>query len=244
MFVSKISNYQNNLTTFSSTKREVYRNGKLLYKNKTTFFREDLDWNQFVSFLNYKYKDAAKVNVINTACSDGTESFSLAILLIEKLKSIVRKFFPIKSSDVDMEVLNKAIQGPCNISVNELYVLNKYIRTGYFKYFRTVEPSDKNYDYGLLPNRDLRQSIDFKQSDILTELENMQPQNNVIMCRNFWIYLKSADIDSMIKFFKENLDKTDTIVIGGLERGWNFHKLLEQAGFRETSCTNVFEKKE
>lgn len=57
------------------------------YQNKTSFFRNDLDWNSLVKFLNIKYKDTNNVHIINTACSDGTKAFSLAVILMEKLKA-------------------------------------------------------------------------------------------------------------------------------------------------------------
>lgn len=244
MFISKINNYQKTSPAFTSNSRSVYKNGELLYKNKTNFFRDDLEWNGFIDFLDYKYKNSDKVNVINSACSDGAEPFSLALLLIEKFKAAASKFFPIKASDIDEEIINRAQNEPCNITDNELFTINKHSNYNLYKYFNITKPTDTNYSMGLLPKKTFKPNIEFKKSDILTELKLLEPKNNIIMCRNFWTYLPEQNVKAMVDIFKEKLDETSTVVIGELEKGWHFDKLLKNAGFKELPIENVFQKSE
>ena len=61
----------------------------------TRMFRSDLDWNLLSYYLENKYKNAQKVNVLNAACSDGSEPYSLAMILDKKISG-GKKFFPIK----------------------------------------------------------------------------------------------------------------------------------------------------
>ena len=78
----------------------------------TYFFREDLPWKKFIPFIKEHFNKAKKVNVINAACSDGTESFSFIIALKEILKGEnYNKFLPVKAYDIDNEILRAANSG-------------------------------------------------------------------------------------------------------------------------------------
>lgn len=49
--------------------------GELRYRGDTRLCRDDLDFPAVVNFLDKKYKDVPKVNVIMHACSDGESLF-------------------------------------------------------------------------------------------------------------------------------------------------------------------------
>ena len=50
-------------------------------ENNTCFFRICLDWINFGKFIEQKYQNVPKVNIINHACSIGEEAYSLAIII-------------------------------------------------------------------------------------------------------------------------------------------------------------------
>lgn len=243
IYASKFSNCNQSQISFGSNQRCVYnKSGKLAYKNRTDFFRNDLDWNKFVYFLDTKYKKAQEVNIFNAACSDGSETFSLAAILLAKLKSAADKFFPINASDADKVIIHQAENRPCDISDVDLRRINQHTESQAFKYFRFTQPIDTSYPMAVKPKDDLKSKINFEQADIIEVLKKLPEKNNVIICRNFWKYLTSEKIAEMIELFKQKLDETSSVVIGELERGWNYNELLEQNGFKETKIINVFEK--
>ena len=65
-------------TTFKSWVRAVYKpqeNGvqKLLYRNDTAFYRDDMDI--IIKYIVEKYKNFQKINFYDYACSNGTETY-------------------------------------------------------------------------------------------------------------------------------------------------------------------------
>lgn len=233
----------NNKQSFRSNTRQVFKNGKLLYKNKTKFFRDDLNWEDFIKFLNNKYKNTDKVNIFNTACSDGTEPFSLAVILMEKLKSQAAKFFPIYASDIDETMVYDASNSPCNISDIDFYMINKNTNTNLYKYFTTTKSTSYSYPLAVLPKENLKSKIEFKQANIFEVLSNLPKENNVILCRNFWAYLTEQMRKNLVELLKNQLTPSSSVIIGKLENGWGIDKMLKGAGFIETFVQNVYEKK-
>lgn len=237
MFISPVSNL-----SFNSNKRTVYKNGKVLYKNKTNFFREDLNWKNLALFLSEKYQNVDKVNVFNFACSDGSEPYSLAVVLMEYLGLDALKFFPIQASDIDEEIIAKAKCGPCNITVRDLYQINQMTKDDYGKYFQAHPPENKNYYMAVTPKPPINRAIEFSQGNILDGLDELPEHNNVVFARNFWCYLDEENRNKMIRKFIDILDKTSSLIIGELEYGHNYDELLERHGFRSFGPTGVFSK--
>lgn len=241
MHVCGLSNINNN-PSFCSNTRQVFKDNKLLYKNKTNFFRDDLSWEKLTEFLNNKYKYADKVNVVNAACSDGTEPFSLAVILMEKLKSEAAKFFPIQASDIDATMIYDAKNSPCNISDMDFYMINKHTRSKSYKYFSPTKSTSYSYPLAIIPKENLKSQIDFKQADIFEALDDIPKENNVILCRNFWVYLTEQTREKLIELLKNKLTPSDSVIIGELENGWGIDKMLKKVGFIETYVRNVYEK--
>ena len=95
------SNIQNPLFTSNKRERGIKEDGTL-NRNTTSFFRNDLIWGDFADLLIDKYKNENKVNVYCYACSDGSEPYSVAMLLISRLGlEGAKKFFPIIAVDKD-----------------------------------------------------------------------------------------------------------------------------------------------
>lgn len=245
MLISSASlNYNNTAkSSFGSNKRAVYQDGELLYKNTTRFFRDDLNWDALVKFLDEKYKDCKNVNIFNFACSDGSEPWSLAVILMEKLKALAAKFFPIRASDIDEVMINSIKMQPCNVSDMDLRRVNKFVNGKYFDYFKMVKSWSSKYLMGFLPHEKLNKNVEFKQADIFDEIEEIKPENNIILARNFWSYLKPEEIKKLLIIFAEKLDPTSCLIIGELEKGHHYDKLLKEHDFYETGVYNVFVKK-
>ena len=68
-----------------------------------------MHWKNFVYLINKNFEGKKKVNIINAACSDGSEAYSLAIIMKERLdEAQCKKFFPIKASDYDKKIIDVA----------------------------------------------------------------------------------------------------------------------------------------
>ena len=137
-------NYNMN-TNFTSWQRTVYKepaknvvSKEILYRNDTSFFREDLIWDFLVKFLKDKYSDVSKVNVYDYACSNGSETYSIIMKLLTDLdKQEAEKFFPINAKDIDLLAVSNAKDKSVPISWGEKsrieYFTNKNFNTYFIK---------------------------------------------------------------------------------------------------------------
>ena len=108
-------NFGSNIRTY--TRRDANNCNVSCY---TSMFRNDIQWEKFADFLHSKYKDVENVNIINGACSDGSEAYSLAISLINADKEKSKKFFPINAFDIDKQILDCGINGYIYLNYEEL----------------------------------------------------------------------------------------------------------------------------
>ena len=211
-------------------------------KTSTNMFREDLDWNSFVKHMLFNFEKKDKVNLYSMACSDGSEAYSLAIALMEKLrKPFYKKFFPIMANDVDNVIINNAKTGRINIEDCEIYYLNK-VGINLNNYFvNRKQPLKIKGDmrstntlgiFSYEPIQELKKAVDFKQSDILTELKNIKDDgNSVVMCRNVMPYLKSDYIDEIVSTASDVLKDGSLFVTGDYDSGVNIDERLIKHGF-------------
>ena len=237
-------NSTNNYTqpTFQSNFRVVTHGGNRLYQNTTTFFRNDLNWQDFMNLLAAKYKDVDKVNVFNMACSDGSEPWSLAVALMEKFGDKSQKFFPIVASDLDDVIIKRAKKEPCNISENDLLSMNHCTKDNYSKYFDAVRATDLSFPLAVRPKPILDEKVDFKIATIQDEIKNIPPENSVVLCRNCWFYIPSSDRYMIAEELSKRLAPSSLVVIGNLENGFGHEMLLKRFGFEETMVDNVYSK--
>ena len=238
MHILTVNNYNSN-PSFSSVNRLVSTKEGRIYQTYTQFFRTDLNWDGLVEFLENKYKNIPKVNIFNLACSEGAEPNTLEISLIENLKEKADKF-SIFASDIDEKNIEIARNGIFDITNKEIYRINKKTNNKFDKYF-IPETSSTGEITKLKVKPILKDKINFKVSDILTEIKNAPKSNSVFLIRNVWPYL---DIDEKSEILRElyKLDKTCCIIIGEIDNAVNIHQALEMYGFKKTPLMGVFEK--
>ena len=224
-------------------------------RTSTNLFREDLDWNSFVKFLVNHFVDKDRVMIYSMACSDGSEAYSLAIFLMEKFsKSLCKKFFPIMAHDVDDLIINSAKSERINIEDCEIYYINK-LGINLNKYFvnpkRPLKIKNDMTSYnnvGLFsyePIQELKQTVEFKKSDILTELNKIKDNgNSVVMCRNVMPYLKEDYIDEIVSVASKVLKDGSFFVTGDYDSTKKIGERLEKSGFYRPLLENqnLFQK--
>ena len=212
--------------------------GKNTIRTATNLFREDLDWFEFVKFMGNHFKDKDKVNIFSLACSDGSEAYTMAISVLENLpENIKSKFLPIYASDIDKEVLKAAKSGRINIHSIEFLYPERTYRCNLAKYFdnRSVsimingdDISETDTIFSYQPIKKLTDSVKFKHSDILTELNNLKDEgNSVILCRNVFPYIGENYKNEIVNSAKQNLKPGSLFIIGEYDSFSDIeHKLL------------------
>ena len=203
-FLSKVN--------FASSDRAVYnRFGKLINANITSFFRHDLDWDKVPEYLVNKYENSNQVNMINYACSDGSEAYSMAISLLKTAGKDAKKFFPIKCYDIDESIVNQAKKGIIDINEYDKVILEEklggseefdkcFVRHTYIKDKYIVQDKLKNL-------------VSFGLVDMVEHSANLPPNDSVVMARNVWPYIPN----SKQWRFASNLTKLNqnsTLIIG------------------------------
>ncbi len=261
MKILPVNTVYNNKNTFKSSFRVYYPDNYKKYdffntnliRTSTNIFREDLDWDKFIKFLNLHFAYKEKVNSYVMACSDGSEPFTYAMVIKEYLpENMQKKFFPIKASDIDEEVLNVAKSGRINLYPIEFLLAENISGIDLFKYMtdknvskviKGDETSESDEISSYKVNQELRDVVEFKRSDILTELKNIKDEgNSVVMCRNVFPYLKPSYIDKIILTAKENLKNGSLFVIGNYDGCTKIEERLLENGFFKPvlNCQNIF----
>lgn len=137
---------QPNIINFGTSYRKVMKPSYLLgdcYEASTYFFVDGFQWNKFFNYATEKFKNTPKVNVFSLACSDGSEAYSTAMLLISKLgEEKAKKYFPIIAVDFDRTITRNARKGFMNLSADDELRINKYTGNNLNKFF---ERTDKTF---------------------------------------------------------------------------------------------------
>lgn len=218
MRVSPVKNTNNNISispAFKSNKRQI----GVVY-NTTSFFRNDINWERFTDLIIDKYKSADKVNLYSIGCSDGSEAYTTALMLIKKLgKDGAKKFFPIKAMDKDTEILKNPMKGVIYASDSDFNVFNKYLRGVYHDYFEFERAFTYHKDFNMALCKgkvkpELQECVKFSKARLPFCLLDVEPENSVVMCRNVWPYLSHTSNKLMAEFLNMKLSKNSMCAIG------------------------------
>lgn len=220
-------------------------NGNLRYRGDTRLCRDDLDFPAVVNFLDKKYKDVPKVNVIMHACSDGEEVYSFLGVLVSKLGEKAAKFLPVCAKDIEANHLKLAKRGVYNITRSEYEMANDDMNGNFYTFFEPMPKKGSSdprlkYTRTVKVEHSLKSLVNFAQSNILDDMENVNLKNTVLFARNFWPYLSKDEIGRLVDLLAKNTDESSTIIIGDYDSVCR--ELLISAGFIETEIDNVFEK--
>lgn len=226
-------------TQFKSTSRCVFNSNKQIICNYTKFFREDLEWKNFVELLSKKYNNASRINIMNMACSDGSEPVTLMTKLLFTLKEKAQKFFPIYASDIDDKIIEEASSYEYKINEDDLFRVNMNLGH-YSNYFSIIGNSNTNFPYKLLLNQKHCANILFNQMDMIQAANYIKSQNNVILCRNVIPYLSYPKQERFVDTLAEKLDSTSLIVLGAYDNGHGIDGLVRSRGFKSYGLENVY----
>lgn len=222
--------------------------GEIRYRGDTALCRDDLYFPEVVDFLDNKYKNVPKVNVVMHACSDGEEVYSFLGVLISKLKEKASKFLPLTAKDLDSEHLKLAQRGVYDITDTEYVMANEYMNGDFYNYFELI-PSRGSTDprmkhtHTVKVEHSLKSLINFSLGNILEDAKKIDFKNTVLFARNFWPYLSYEEQHKLARILSKKMDRSSTLIIGDYDKeASDIGELLRMYGFEETKVCNVFEK--
>jgi chemotaxis protein methyltransferase CheR len=183
--------------------REAYLNHFTI--NTSEFFRNPesfkfLENDIFPELVEKK----RKIRIWSAPCSNGCEPYTLAIILKEL--GIASNQFEIYASDLDPAILDQARNGVYR--ENSLKNVSNKLMQKYFK-----PHSEKDNFYVLDPG--IRRLVNFEEKDLINGRFNRNW--DLILSRNFFIYLTKDMKDQLIKKFLSVLNTDSYFFLGNTE---------------------------
>ena len=252
------NNYNYNYNSKPQPKRDVHFGSthfSYLYKNSkrmncyTNFFRGDLPWEKLGEIFTDTFKHKSKVQLINGACSDGSETVSLVMALKESLpKKLWSKFLPIRAFDFCEELIINAKRGEFEIDDVDIGKINKYIKNKETYLKDTYNPAQEFYIKPpairiIQAKQEVLSSIKFEQNDVFKVLEELQDDSNTIfMFRNALIHLGDNAAKKFATLAGKKLKKDSLIIVGSTDVSTtNIKKYLLEENFKEIA-KNIYKK--
>ncbi|MBY0572418.1 MAG: chemotaxis protein CheR [Undibacterium sp.] len=173
-----------------------------LTTNLTSFFREG---HHFPILAEHICKKQGQVRIWCSASSTGEEPYSIAIAVCEAFGTL-KPNVQIVATDIDTNVLATAARGVYNIDRIEKMSPDR-VR----KYF--LRGKGKN-EGSVLVRPELRALIHFERLNLLDDRWAIQPEFDVIFCRNVMIYFDKPTQAGILKKFVPLL-KDDGLLFAG-----------------------------
>ena len=201
----------------------------------TSFFRDRVAWKALN--LEVIRKIAAErttlpVRVWTPASATGEEAYSIAMMLLRELdRAGEKREVQVFATDVNDRALEKAREGkyPASITAD---VPPEYAQ----KYFTPV--ADGNF---LVINKDVRECVIFARQDLLTDPPFSKL--DLIICRNFLIYLEPEAQEKSIALFHYALKDGGFLFLGNAETVGRKSRLFKSIGHKQCRVYRKLESK-
>ncbi|MFW5962265.1 MAG: CheR family methyltransferase [bacterium] len=175
--------------------------------NTSEFFRNPKSFDYLKEIiLPSLFKGKNKIKIWSAPCSNGSEPYTIAIILSEM--GIEARRFQIEACDIDDEILKSAQRGQYgNVSIKNVSPLLMK------KYFTVISERQTSTLYQL--NQDILDVVSFEKRDLINE---GYPNGwDLILSRNFFIYLKKDIKDKLIRRFVSTLNEGGYLFLGNTE---------------------------
>ena len=229
--------------------------GEIYTSSATEFFRFDIDWNEFSRYLKERFKNFDKVNTYVYACSDGSEAYSLSMMMQHKFKDKADKFFPVYAKDIDENIIKENIQNLKTGKIKHKQLNIATIANAINIDKASIEQEFATIDHSLIANpkkkvtklqEKVTQPVIFSEANILDDIKNIDSKNpSIIMCRNMWPYVETSEYPEFAKNLYEKLKDGSIVVLGAFDcffdkiEGHDLEKIskaLLNTGFEESKC--------
>ncbi len=190
-----------------------------LTTNKTDFFREEAHFDFLKVHLPELLRTKPEVRIWSSACSAGSEPYTLAIMAAEMLTASDRQRVKILATDIDNEILKKAVQA--HFTPIEMDGLQPHHKQKYF-----TQISKQMFE--LIP--DITKTVHFSEFNLMNFQHRFQKKFDVVFCRNVLIYFDKETTDKVIDLLVSNLDLKGYLIIGHSESGVVRNPCLKSIG--------------
>ena len=201
----------------------------------TSFFRDRVAWKalnvEAVRKITAENTDLP-VRVWTPASATGEEAYSIAMMLLHELALAEKKRdVQVFATDVNERALERAREGkyPASITAD---VSQEYVQ----KYFTPVD--DGNF---LVINKDVRECVVFAKQDLLTDPPFSKL--DLILCRNFLIYLEPEAQEKSITLFHYALREGGYLFLGNAETIGRKSALFKSIGHKQCRVYRKLETK-
>ena len=200
-----------------------------MMETTTCMFRNDISWKALAKFLNNHFKKTEKVQILNPACSDGSEAYSLIMSLKELNVESAQKFLPIKACDIDEVILQAANSGLVKTTPNDRFSIKENTKD-FRKYLTNTNEKLNIINDNLLEDNqnldlktfkvtdELKNAVEFKRNDLFNLLKNHKDNaNTFLMCRNVLGHLEEYQVKKFADLVHKKLDTRSVIAIGDFD---------------------------
>lgn len=218
---------ENNLQTYEQLDEKLkFPDDKLkkdfvcaMTTNKTDFFREEAHFDFLRTQLPTLVRAKSEVRIWSSACSLGSEPYTVALLASEILQPVDRARVKILATDIDVEVLKRAVAA--QYTTMEMEGLNPNYRQKYFK-----QVSQSLFEL----NADIAKTVHFSEFNLMNSGYRFNKKFDVIFCRNVLIYFDKETTEKVLDLLVSNLDLNGHLIIGHSESGVIKHPCLKSIG--------------
>ncbi len=215
--VLNLDNYKNYYQyLINNYEQEIINLINCITTNKTDFFREPkhFDFIREVVLPDFEQRRGDKLRIWSAGCSTGEEPYSIAITIADYYNNKHMPDIKILATDIDTEVLNKALSGIykeetiCELepeTIKRFFLKGKGSKEGLF----TVKDPIKNMIY-------------FRRLNLLAQSYPMKRRFDLIFCRNVIIYFDRKTRDELIDRFYSYLADDGYFFAGHSETLSNF----------------------
>ena len=205
-----------------------------LRMNLTVFNRLNYSMDNLAdNIIRLQERHKKPVDIIVCGCSDGTKAleFKMGMMKRYKERNISYRQLPhIKAFDLSEDMINIARKGRINISDREWNYLQKTYPESIYKFWISQMPLlnipgndikhienqlKTKYQYSYQFNPELLKDIEFYKGDLLTELQNLNPNEpKIISCENVAVYLTKDEQEKAAEYLIKNLCPESYVIVG------------------------------
>jgi PAS domain S-box-containing protein len=235
MYLHGVSAVKDYLDLISTSDPEAALLASDLMIGVTSFFRDRVAWKALNLEAIRKIAaedDGLPVRVWTPASATGEEAYSIAMMLMRELALAGKKLdIQVFATDVNERALERAREGKYPASITS-DVPQEYVQ----KYFTSSE--DGNF---LVINKDVRECVVFARQDLLTDPPFSKL--DLIICRNFLIYLEPEAQEKSITLFHYALKEGGFLFLGNAETVGRKSVLFKSIGHKQCRIYRKLESK-
>lgn len=175
---------------------------------ETWFFRDGKPFDCLKTYVTSEWLPKPtrnKLQLLSVPSSTGEEPYSMAISLLEV--GLQPQQFAIDAIDISHCALAKAKRG--------IYTKNSFRGDVWHARAQYFQTTDNGYELC----QSVRQLVNFRQGNVMTDLGLIQKQYDIIFCRNLLIYLGSAACSQVLAEIDRLLIPGGLLFVGGSETG-------------------------